>query len=174
MLELISGGVKTQKPAEPKYAALLDYMDKQSGIASSDLAGVLNTSGGFKYRVNMAKGNLGSMQGSPWQSGCPVGTNTGRAIQHPFPSQEVFERLRSEARLVFLQVNFGSFAQFATSLPGLDRNGYVSGSTTVAKGVTYVRFETNPSLVYYDSVADQLYSMYGSGKTGPTVWTPPA
>lgn len=173
MLEIMSVGGSVAKPLEPKYAAFLDYMNKQT-ISNSDLGTAIAIGDGAKRRVSMGKGTLGTMTGSPWQNGSTVGTNTGRAVQHLCPSQEVFERLRSEGRLVMLQVGFGAYGNIAVSLPGVDRNGYNSGSTSLAKGTTYVRYETNPSLVYYDSVADQLYSMKGDVKSGPTVWTIPA
>lgn len=174
MLEIMTVGGKAKKPLEPKYAAFLDYMNKQS-VVNLDLSGSITTSlGSFKLRVDMSKGTLGNMVGSPWQAGSTVGTNTGRAIQHLCPSQAVFERLELEGRLVLLQVNFTSYGNLAVTLAGLNRNGYSSGSTSLAKGVTFVGYATSPSLVYYDSVADELYSMIGSTKAGPTVWTIPA
>lgn len=174
MLEIMTVGGKA-KSREPKYDAFLEYLGRQTA-SNHDLGTTITPADANAYakrRVDMAKGTLGTMTGSPWQNGTAAGANTGRVIQHLCPSQAIFELLRSEGRIVMLQLGYGSYGNIAVSLPGVDRNGYASGSTTLAKGVTYVRYETNPSLVYYDSVADELYSMVGSTKAGPTVWKIP-
>lgn len=176
MLEIMSIGGSVAKPTPPKYAAFLDYMSRINLIDEDLSTGLINkfnaSRGGHRRRVNMGKGILGSMNGSPWSNGTPSGTNIGRIIQHLCPSLEVFNRLFDEKAMVMLQPGFTS-SSVASSLPGLTRNGYTSGSTSVPKDTVFPRMDTNPSLVYYDSVANELYSMYGSNKSGPTVWTIP-
>lgn len=174
MLEMMTAAAAKPKPMEPKYAAFLEYLGRQTASNHDLGTPITTTDANAKRRVDMSKGTLGTMTGSPWQNGTTVGANTGRVVQHLCPSQAMFERLRSEGRIVMLQLGYGSYGNIAASLPGVDRNGYASGSTTIAKGVTYVRYETSPSLVYYDSVANELYSMQGDVKGGPTVWKIPA
>lgn len=178
MLEILTAGVAPKKPLEPKYSAFLDYMTKLNLITedkSTPLTNKFNsTKGGHRRRVDLSLGTEGTMQGSPWQQGVPSGANIGRVVRHLCPSEAIFTQLVAEGRMVMLQPVFRSSAQVSVGLNGMTRNGYTSSNTSVAKNVVYPDFSTSPSLVYYDSVADELYSMQGSNKSGPTVWQIPA
>jgi len=165
-------------PSEPLYTQFLSYMLSLNLITETLGDGIQNkfnsARGGHRRTVDMSVGSLGNMSGTSWGSGTPTGANIGRIIQHLCPSEVVFQRLMSEGRKVMLQPSFTSNGQLSVSLPGLNRNGYNSSSTTVAKGVIYPRFDENPAFVYYDSTTQQLYSMNGVNQTGPTVWTIPS
>lgn len=178
MIEMMMASEGDVKPSEPKYLDFLAYMSRLN-LITEDLSTAIQSKynpdrGGHRRAVDMSKGVEGNMQGSPWQQGTPTGANIGRIIRHLCPSEEMFLRLKSEGRMVMLQPSFSSSAQVSVSLSGMSRNGYTSSSTSVSKGVSYVSFGANPSLVYYDSEADELYSMFGSGKSGPTLWQIPA
>lgn len=160
-------------PSEPKYLQLLAYMDSFN-LPEKNRGSQVLLSGGARLKVNMGAGVDGTMRGTSWGGpGTTENSAAGRVIQHLCPSEEVYNRQKAEGRFVFLYVSFGSRAQLDTTLSGLNRNGYSSSTATVAKGVIYVRYDAKPSLVYYDSVTDELYSMQGSAQTGPTVWSVP-
>lgn len=177
MIEMLSIS-PAGKPLEPKYLEFLNYISRLNLITETLSTALVNkfdpAKGGHRRAVDMSKGTETTLLGSPWTQGTPSGSNCGRVIRHLCPSEQVFLQLRAEGRMVILQPSFSSSSQIAVSLSGVSRNGYTSGNTSLAKGELYMKYDANPSLVYYDSATDQLYSMLGSNKSGPTVWTIPA
>jgi len=175
MIEMLLTGNSEPVNDEEKYLAFMQYMNGRN-LSEVDMSFLLNNTNGLSLKVNLGMGSENAdMLGSPWNGGVPGGSaNTGRVIRHLCPSEDVFVRLVKEKRDVMLQFTVTLASKANVTIGGITRNGYTSKTTTIAKGFGYITFNTNPSLVYYDSSSDELYSMFGSGKTGPTVFTIPS